>query len=88
MKELSVQRKIKKVKTLRSDEEILSGVYSKEVLIKGSGGIPDKIMQHSQYKQLEGAAATLEVLLDIRRILVGDSHWATLPQSKKITKKV
>jgi hypothetical protein len=54
---------------MRSREEIIEGVYSKEVISKGSNGIPDKILQHRQYRPVEGGAAQLELLLDIREYL-------------------
>ena len=75
---------------MRTDEEILAGCYSKEVIIKGSGGIPDKIMQHAQFKPVEGAAAQLEVLLDIRRILVDPKLDSSIleTKTKKKVKKV
>ena len=55
---------------MRSKEEILEGVYSKEVVIKGiktvKCEIPDKILQHKQVDQIKLNLAILETLLDIR----------------------
>jgi len=63
---------------MRRREEILEGAYSKEVKIQ------DKIRQHRQYMPIEGAAAQLEVLLDIRDLLAGTKVYKEIyPQKPK-----
>jgi len=55
---------------MRTREEVLEGVYTKEVVIKGchtsNCEITDKILQHKQIDQTKLNLAILETLLDIR----------------------
>jgi len=72
---------------MRSREEILNDVYSKPVIAKGNGGIPDKVLAHSQYRPIEGGAAQLEVLLDMRDLLCKDNQLLLEQSSgKKVSK--
>jgi hypothetical protein len=60
---------------LKSRKEILEKVYSKEVKVR------EKIIQHRQYQPIEGAAAQLEVLLDIRYLLEQiNAHTLRVPR--------
>jgi hypothetical protein len=51
---------------MRSREEIVEGIFTKEVVIKGNAQIKDKVLQHKQVDPLKLNLAILEVLLDLR----------------------